>query len=93
MSRPTKLKPHGTRARYMQHLRAGEDACDECKDANATFQSQYLENNPDQVSKKNWYTRTLTKAVRNVAHNHPEELEAEVERIRRDEPWEGVEAR
>ena len=89
MSRQIVLRPHGTRARYMQHLRAKEDPCTKCTTANAEFQKDYLEANPEQVGKKNWYTRTLAKAVRTVANNHPEELEAELERIRSDEPWEG----
>jgi hypothetical protein len=73
----------------MQHLRDSEEACDACKQGNAEKQKEYLDNNPNQKGKKNWYTRTKSQAMRNVAHNHPEELEAEVERIRADEPWQG----
>lgn len=37
------LKPHGTVAAYMRHLRAGEEPCRPCKDARAAYaRSRYV---------------------------------------------------
>ena len=34
---------HGTRAGYLAHRRAGQDACRPCKDAHAEYQRRYME--------------------------------------------------
>jgi hypothetical protein len=91
MTMPTKgsESPHGTAARYGQHLRDGEEACTPCKKANAEKQAKYREDNPDAAGKKSWYTKTYYRAVRMVANNHPDELESTLRKVRESDPWTG----
>jgi hypothetical protein len=41
LSETTRLAPHGTRAAYMRHWRAGEPACPECKAAQAAASASH----------------------------------------------------
>lgn len=35
------LKPHGTYGAYQRHIKAGEDACDACREARAQYTRDY----------------------------------------------------
>jgi len=38
---PRELKPHGTPGRYQRHIKAGEEACDACREARAQYTRDY----------------------------------------------------
>jgi len=38
---PRELQPHGTPGRYQRHIKAGEEACDACREALANYKRDY----------------------------------------------------
>lgn len=68
---------HGTVQMYRKHLRLDEEACADCKAAQARYIDEYRKNNPRGDRTAETRQRTIRqRALRRLAEKYPQELAA-----------------
>jgi hypothetical protein len=69
------MAEHGTRARYIKHIRDGEEACTECKAGNAANSKAYAASSPEITEKANAKKRAISRAQVRLRNLYPVEFE------------------
>jgi hypothetical protein len=70
VTRPVK---HGSYGGYLRHQRRGEEACADCKRANAVHSQQYREQVPAALDKQAVYQKRRNLAIQELIRRHPDE--------------------
>jgi hypothetical protein len=85
-------QPHGTRARYQQHLKDKEEACPDCLAANTYYKANLVPSD-DAIYKHKLLNRASSRAMVRLKHLHRFDyeiiLQEELRRVYKEEGIEG----